>query len=154
MNETIEEVQELSQRTLAINRRGKAKSENFRHEERKRNDQPFSTLRVLKNVITSPWRLLFGSKNKNVENKIVENSLSRECFKLVRIQKIKINNESLFELRYIQYFTPQQLMPLFYGDKNRMQARVQLIDAKDHNGIRLPNNKAFTLLKIALRMQK
>lgn len=44
-------------------------------------------------------------------------------------------------------------MPLFYGNKDRMQTRVQLIDAKDHNGNRLPNSKAFDLLKTALKIQ-
>lgn len=42
MNDTIEEVQELSQKTLAINNRNRAKSENFRTiENRQKNNRLF-----------------------------------------------------------------------------------------------------------------
>lgn len=45
-------------------------------------------------------------------------------------------------------------MPLFYGDGKKMQTRVQLIDARDSNGNRLPKAQSYKLLKAALRMQK
>lgn len=70
------------------------------------------------------------------------------------MQKVKINNESLFEIRYVQYFTPQQLLPLFTGDKNKMQTRIQLIDARDSRGNKLPRRESLKLLRSALRTQE
>lgn len=69
------------------------------------------------------------------------------------MQKVKINNESLFEIRYVQYFTPQQLLPLFADDKNKMQTRIQLIDARDSRGNKLPRRESLRLLQSALRNQ-
>ena len=66
---------------------------------------------------------------------------------------MKINNEALFEIRYVQYFTPQHLLPFFNQEKKKMQTRVQLIDARDSNGNKLPRRESLKLLKTALRSQ-
>jgi hypothetical protein len=68
------------------------------------------------------------------------------------VQKVKINNEALFEIRYVQYFNPQHLFPFFNHEK-KMQTRVQLIDARDSNGNKLPKRESLKLLKTALRSQ-
>jgi hypothetical protein len=44
-------------------------------------------------------------------------------------------------------------MPFFNDNTNKMQTRVQLIDAKDSRGNKLPNREAMMLLKTALRSQ-
>lgn len=53
----------------------------------------------------------------------------------------------------MQYFTPQQLLPLFADDKNKMQTRIQLIDARDSRGNKLPRRESLRLLQSALRNQ-
>lgn len=45
-------------------------------------------------------------------------------------------------------------MPLFYGNSNKMQTRVQLIDARDSQGNRLPKKESFELLRTVLKMQR
>lgn len=72
---------------------------------------------------------------------------------MIRIQKIKINDEALFEIRYVQYFTPQQLLPLFHGGKKKMQTRIQLIDAVDSNGNKLSKRQSMRLLRNAIKSQ-
>lgn len=93
---------------------------------------------VVKSILTSPF---YYTKNllqkKQVPTDQVSVNFHRDWLKLIRIKKLRINSQSLFEIRYVQYFTPNQILPLFNDNKMKMQTRVQLIDAHDWNGKRL-----------------
>jgi len=56
-------------------------------------------------------------------------------------------------VRYVQYITPHQILPLF-NDERKMQTRVQLIDAKDASGNLLSEREASRLLELALKPQE
>lgn len=94
--------------------------------------------------------MLLNKRSKS--NRVMVNP-RKDCLKLIRIKKLKINSESMFEIRYVQYFTPNQILPLFTESKAKMQTRVQLIDAKDSRGIKLGKIESFKLLELALKAQ-
>lgn len=91
--------------------------------------------------------------NKRSKSNRVAINARKDCLKLIRIKKLKINSESMFEIRYVQYFTPNQILPLFTDSKAKMQTRVQLIDAKDSRGNKLGMRESFRLLELALKAQ-
>ena len=112
-------------------------------------------------------RLGWGGSERRAKSSWAVADIRKEWLKLIRIKKLKINSESMFEIqyvnillsnkhitvRYVQYFTPNQILPLFTESKEKMQTRVQLIDAKDWNGNTLGRIESFKLLELALRAQ-
>jgi hypothetical protein len=108
---------------------------------------------ILKSIVMAPFNMLNSKKSIKTSNNNLAANVRKNCFKLIRIQKIKINDESLFEIRYVQYFTPQQMLPLFSGDKKKIQSRIQLIDAIDSNGNKLTKGQSIKLLKNAIKSQ-
>jgi hypothetical protein len=79
MDDGIEEVQELSQQTLAISNKYKHKSDIRRSPRNAHNKNKESwAMCAIKNVINTPYRLFKGNAVKNANNQVANPHLNKE----------------------------------------------------------------------------